>query len=417
MDTSPVGPHDEGMNAETTTPHTAPSQGPSTSPPLRRPHEGRVVAGVAAALARRMGIPSWVVRLGFVITAFWGGLGVIAYLAGWLLIPEQGRDRPLAAEILEQPRGLLTWVGAGLIALALLMLISGVVFAPAGPWWRSGLPGELVVAAVLLVLGVLLYRGELGGPSPDPSGAPSAAPSPAAALDRGASEPPAGTTPPPGPAPAPPPAPPPPPPPPRSILGRLTLGAALIAMGILGLVETASPLVDARARHYLALALAVIGAGLLLGAVLGRARGLILVGFLLIPVLLASVFADGPWRAGWAEVRYTPASVAELEPVYELEAGELTLDLRRVQPDGEQQVAVRLGAGSLRVLVPEGVGVEVEAGVEAGDIEVLGRRSSGLGASLEVTEPGDGRLVLDLTTDLGEIRVLRGERITPEGGE
>jgi phage shock protein C len=59
-------------------------------PPLVRPRDGRMVAGVCAGLAAHFGIDVNLVRLGFaVFTIFWG-LGALIYLIAWAMIPEQG---------------------------------------------------------------------------------------------------------------------------------------------------------------------------------------------------------------------------------------------------------------------------------------------------------------------------------------
>lgn len=59
---------------------------------LHRPRHGRVLAGVAAALATRTGIDVGLVRLLFVVSIFFGGLGLITYLAAWALIPAEGES-------------------------------------------------------------------------------------------------------------------------------------------------------------------------------------------------------------------------------------------------------------------------------------------------------------------------------------
>ncbi len=59
---------------------------------LTRPRRGRLVAGVAVALARRMDVDVALVRLGFVLTTFFGGFGLIAYLAAWALLPSEGAE-------------------------------------------------------------------------------------------------------------------------------------------------------------------------------------------------------------------------------------------------------------------------------------------------------------------------------------
>ena len=54
---------------------------------LVRPREGRMLAGVAAAAADYLDVDLTIVR-------------IIFYLAGWLLIPEEGSEVSIAAELL-----------------------------------------------------------------------------------------------------------------------------------------------------------------------------------------------------------------------------------------------------------------------------------------------------------------------------
>ena len=55
---------------------------------LRRPVEGRIVAGVCAGLAEHLNLAVTVVRLGFVGLALTGGAGVVLYLFLWALTPQ-----------------------------------------------------------------------------------------------------------------------------------------------------------------------------------------------------------------------------------------------------------------------------------------------------------------------------------------
>jgi phage shock protein C len=59
---------------------------------LERPRKGRLVAGVAAGVAEYFGVDATLVRLAFAIAACFGGVGILIYLAGWLLIPEEGES-------------------------------------------------------------------------------------------------------------------------------------------------------------------------------------------------------------------------------------------------------------------------------------------------------------------------------------
>ena len=62
---------------------------------LWRPREGRVVAGVAAAFARRYDINPLVARLGAIATVL--VLSPIVYIAAWILMPQDGTVTSTAA--------------------------------------------------------------------------------------------------------------------------------------------------------------------------------------------------------------------------------------------------------------------------------------------------------------------------------
>jgi phage shock protein C len=55
---------------------------------LFRSREHRMVAGVSGGLGEYLGVDPTIVRLGFVVTAFFGGAGIIAYVVAWLIVPE-----------------------------------------------------------------------------------------------------------------------------------------------------------------------------------------------------------------------------------------------------------------------------------------------------------------------------------------
>lgn len=82
-------------------PHNDPMTDPTPTPSnrLTRPRQGRMIAGVAAAVANRAGVDVALVRLAFVVSLFFGGLGLIAYVAGWALIPEEGESQSLAEKM------------------------------------------------------------------------------------------------------------------------------------------------------------------------------------------------------------------------------------------------------------------------------------------------------------------------------
>jgi phage shock protein C len=74
----------------------------TTATPLRRPINDRMLAGVAVGLADYLGIDVTLVRIALAVLAVMGGAGVPLYLAGWLLIPEEGSTQSIASEFLSR---------------------------------------------------------------------------------------------------------------------------------------------------------------------------------------------------------------------------------------------------------------------------------------------------------------------------
>jgi phage shock protein PspC (stress-responsive transcriptional regulator) len=71
---------------------------------LHRSRRNRMVAGVASGLADYFDVDPTLVRIGFVVLTLMGGLAVPLYVAGWLLIPEEGADLSMAEDLLDRQR-------------------------------------------------------------------------------------------------------------------------------------------------------------------------------------------------------------------------------------------------------------------------------------------------------------------------
>lgn len=56
---------------------------------LVRPRDGRVIAGVCAALARRFGMTPTTVRVLTVLLVLFAGLSLWAYILLWIVIPSE----------------------------------------------------------------------------------------------------------------------------------------------------------------------------------------------------------------------------------------------------------------------------------------------------------------------------------------
>ena len=63
---------------------------------LYRIRDGRVVAGVGAGLAAYFGVDPTLVRLAFALLTVFGGLGILLYLAAWVIIPDEVEGTSIA---------------------------------------------------------------------------------------------------------------------------------------------------------------------------------------------------------------------------------------------------------------------------------------------------------------------------------
>lgn len=380
---------------------------------LIRPSEGRILAGVAKGVADNFGIADWIVRVFFVVTAFFGGFGVVLYAAGWAFIRSEDETESPAERFFGGASSSRSWLGIGFIVIAGIIVLSNFTI----------LSGEVIWAAALLVIGLLLYLGYLPGESkadtPESKEGVQRMTSTQTTATQEEKTPvgdsPAGGTPsPPQPPPPPPPTPPELPPAKTresSILGRLTVGFIMLGLGVLAILDNIDSLpIEAHPRHYVALSVAILGVGLLVGSVAGRARWLILVGAILVPTLLFSPVFEYDWSSDDFDQTIRPASFAELEMEYAIDVGELTIDLRSLPWDGEEVVIdASVDAGNLEVFVPVGVGIVGSASVDIGMVSEPGRSSGGLGnPTLDWDTPGEnGTVFLDAHVDLGNIDIGR----------
>ena len=83
---------------ETTTVEPQDQTKPQT---LSRPVDDRMLGGVASGIAHYLRVDVTVVRIIFAVLAFMGGAGIPIYLAGWLLIPEEGARQSIASELID----------------------------------------------------------------------------------------------------------------------------------------------------------------------------------------------------------------------------------------------------------------------------------------------------------------------------
>ncbi|WP_433247004.1 PspC domain-containing protein [Streptosporangium sp. CA-135522] len=76
---------------------------------LRRTRDGRIIAGVASGLGRYIGIDPNIIRVALAVATIFGGLGVGLYAIGWLLLPDEGKDRSIVHDLVDQNKDNPVW--------------------------------------------------------------------------------------------------------------------------------------------------------------------------------------------------------------------------------------------------------------------------------------------------------------------
>lgn len=375
----------------TTTPPEAPSEpqghqtdeGPRASRDeirdlgrLRRTTEDRKVAGVAGGLARHLDIDPIILRVAFVVLAFFGGAGLILYGACWLLVPADG-DHQATVHLDERSRGIALIAIGVIAALALVGDSWGAYWFP----WPLAIIG-LIAFLWLSRSGRHERSADRATPAPEtPAGSGPVAPRYVAPAPRD----------------------------PRKrgpVLFWFTVALVAFLEGVLGIVDLAgAPVADSA---YPALAVGTLAVMLLVGAFVGRAGGLIALGLVASVVLVAGTAAE---RIDGESARYAPSSASVVQDRYTLGTGELVLDLTDVRDvaalDG-RTIELSAQGGRIDVVVPDELDVHVEGSIDGpGGYEIFGRQGGGLGTDVTGFHDGSGDDTLTIRPDLqvGEITV------------
>ncbi len=95
--------------------------------------------------------------------------------------------------------------------------------------------------------------------------------------------------------------------------------------------------------------------------------------------------------------------------------GDIDLDLREANlPPGETALTLLCWVGAIRLRVPHGIGLEVEAQSFVGTVDVLDRREEGLLRDILVRTDGyeqqERRLHVRISTVIGELEVVQERR-------
>lgn len=361
---------------------------PSVPRRLHRRSDERVIAGVASGLGEYFNVDPLLIRIALVASLVFGGLGIFLYVAAWLLVPDDASGTSVAERTFGGAALGGGLAGAVVIVVAIVVVL-GVLSAVFGGISNGG-EGALVLATIIAVAGVLLLRrGSTDAPIANAAAPVGAAVAGDASVAANAAPVVRRT------------------PRPASPLGWYVLGAALIAVGIMALASSTYGALFTPAT-YAGVVLAVIGAGLLIGAWAGHARFLIVIGLLLLPFAWAASLIDMPIQGSWGLQRHAPSAVSELRDEYHVAAGHLSLDLTRLDTtDGPVEITASVAMGQLTVLVPDGASVDIDASVGGGTLRLLDGPFDD-GTYLEghvATGAANPDFVLDLDAGIGSIRV------------
>lgn len=389
----------------TAPPATEPT--PPTFRPLLRSRDDRVLAGVAGGLGRWFDIDPVIFRVTFVVLSFFGGVGLIAYLIGYLIIPDESSGEALISSrvipdvrrLSHQQRALLGW---GVAGLAILVALAG---------HRSTTIAVLIIVAAVVTVAVRTQqRSNPSAPvtpyGPPPPGAPQpaqeyafSAPPPGVVVPPSASyqSRPFDSTQPPWPA-----APAPdwqsvaaiPPPtvqykvrPRGRRLNRLLISLTVLAIGLYLMIGEVGAY-DVTTLQATAVGLTVLGVGLAATAWIARSRIALCLGILMTVVLMIGSALQGDYgtQVGSRVWRPTPTTT---QSHYQLAAGRATLDLTQLGTSAAGKTfRVDMGAGKLVVLVPAAMPMSVHARIVNGELLVFDHQYGQGSINQTVVSPG-----------------------------
>jgi phage shock protein PspC (stress-responsive transcriptional regulator) len=436
---------------------------------IRRSATDVKLTGLCGGVAQHWGIDPVLVRVGWALLALSGGIGLVLYVAGWLLIPVEGSDKALVDDLFGEsvrrwPKEL--WITLVVVASIVMVMIFGSL-SPFGI-------APAMVIAVIWYFG--FYKGRHGKPDrattplgdaetepAQPSGPqfvqyqrpPTAFTQAAEAWQRRIEEhtrqvaaggrtaetsshdwptPPAANL---------------SPPTPDSevaehtaflaepdpvgiyaeptplapvkmsdtkpakrlrLVSLIVLGLTLSGLGVVQGVGIALPL-----AAYLAAALLVIGLTLVAATWFGLARGLLPVGVILAIAVLI-VTAGGPQLRVPVETTSSHAytTLAELPVAGDSEDfGRLSVDLSQLAVTADTSYTAHVDIGELHVTVPKDAHVVVNYTADMGAVHAYGEE---IQAGSEITgqirppqpaQPGQQTLTLNLSVDAGNIQVQR----------
>jgi phage shock protein PspC (stress-responsive transcriptional regulator) len=333
------------------TPDETPEPQPQPEPRrLTRSGSDAVIGGVAGGLGRYFGIDPILFRIGFVVLAFIGAVGVLAYLILLAFVPSDGGQRTGGTS------KAVAAIGAVVLGCILVTFLSPPLFVFG--------PGLLVIGLIGLA-GVLLWRAVGGSISGDPA---------------------------------------------RTI-GRIAL-VGLIGVAIAGAAVGVGLAAALGGGVVIAILAIITGFALIGTAFVGGVRWLIVPALALVLPLGVVSAAGIDLNGGVGDRDYRPATVAQIRDHYEVGIGSLIVDLRDVNlpKDRTTNLAVDVGLGEAVVYVPSDACVASDVQIGVGGSDVLDRDNDGVDVSYADDAPAPGgqpKIHVDADVGMGVVEVVR----------
>lgn len=391
---------------------------------LLRSRDDRYIGGVAAGVANYFSIDPTLVRVIFLVSLAFGGIGVLAYFALLFMMPIEGPADEELPPIGKQRRNLM--IGAAIVlGAAVVLTVSTGGFAE----WIFGFgPGTFfgvllwtaALVAVIWLVAKYIVPGSGGGAGPGESGSQTAsratmATSPSQnaptdvmpAHDDRTDVMPAST-----------------PTEPRSgsssagkVAGQVMTGIAVGITALIGLSVLAIVATWTTAQFGgipMSLTVIVLGTGMIVAGIQGRRRlsvwllaAALTVAIPMSIVALADLRIDG----SYGSPTETPTLFSDIPADgYSLAAGRMVVDLRELPFRRNQTVDVKVnsGLGMTSVVVPDRVCLAGTVNGKAGLADIRGREFSGVDISREIRPPAGRapRVNLDADFKLGVLEVI-----------
>ena len=368
-------------------------QQPTQRPALQRSSTDKVIAGVCGGLARTLGIDPVVVRVIVAVLAIFGGAGFAAYVIAWILIPSDDGSNALRDARVDRSR-MKQFLLVFVLAIAGISLVDSLP----GRWDGAGFLALLVIGFIAWqAFGSDWFSRTSVQHTPDAQSAGFAVEK----SQDGESvtvHTPAGRTvikqer--------------------KSPLQRVVWNVIVLSLGAMIALNWADA-TTISARTMIIVCLTIAALGLLVSAFVGRARGLIVLGIVLVGLLALPQGVD--MNQGTGNRTWIPATAIEATTAdYDLGIGDATLDLRKLvagmQPADTAYIHAHVGLGNLKVLLPyeSTARFTLNASSSVGDITLPDQpKSSGVDHTLQtVIGTGAGpSITLDLNTSVGNLEV------------